>query len=92
MTSSIRTSTRRVDRLQPGDRVMLIGIQVAVVKKIEFMVERGVIRTIPGGWARDPEDVFWTEIHLVWEKYPDAPESVVILPGDRFIALRDTGV
>lgn len=86
---SVRTSTRQASRLEPGDRLMLMGIRVAVVQKVESVKKSTPLRFIDRGRSAPKEPVYWTKIHLVWENHP-GPKFAVIIEGDKFVSLRDT--
>lgn len=87
---SVRTSTRKAELLEPGDRVMLMGIRVAVVKRNWAMVERMPIGQEDMGQERGMRDIHWRCITVVWENTPNSPEFDLVVEGNKFVRLRDT--
>lgn len=86
---SIRTSSKRVDHLEAGDRLMLLGIQVAVVVENEPMIGSEPIAYRDLG-RRGREPIFWHWVLVQWEKNPAPGLTRLVLPGNKFVALRDT--
>lgn len=95
---SNRTSSRKVSDLQPGDRVMLIGIEVAVVVSNVPVTDREPLRYVDRGNqgarinGRQQDPVWVHQVMLQWERehLASAGPNVLRLPGDRHISLRDS--
>lgn len=87
--ASDRAGSKRAELLEPGDRLLLLGIKQAKVVRNVKMVEHGAIYAT--GPAAAPRYVYWNELTLEWDEegLPDSPRFFICYPGDRYLRIRD---